>query len=112
MSSQTELIMTPRESTLISRTIGYIYTINETIISLNYCGGECYFRKSNPCHFYAFHQEKCFLGNFGFWNNEAVAGNSEKNTIYMNQGKIMLNQLVLAENHMEIRVLHHFFKHL
>ena len=96
MASKIESIMTPRESTLMSRAIGYIYTINETITSLNYCGGECYFRKYDPCHFYAFHQGKCYLGNFGFWNNEAVAGNSEKSAIYMNQGKTLFNHSVLA----------------
>ena len=53
----------------------YVYNINDSITSLNYCGGECYFRKNDPCIFYAFHEEVCHLGNFNSFN-EIGAGNS------------------------------------
>ena len=84
--------MTLRESTSFSKWSSYVYVINDTIKSLDYCGGECYFRKNDPCHFYAFHEETCYLGNFDSFN-EILSGNNVQTSIYMNQGKIALKSL-------------------
>ena len=61
MSSKLNAIMTPRESVALSKWSGYVYAINDTITSLDYCGGECYFRKNDPCHFYAIHENTCYF---------------------------------------------------
>ena len=87
MSSKLNAIMTPRESVALSKWSGYVYAINDTITSLDYCGGECYFRKNDPCHFYAIHENTCYLGNFDTFN-EILSTNNAQMNIYMNQGKI------------------------
>ena len=91
MSSKLKANMTLRESTSFSKWRGYIYMINDIITSLDYCGGECYFRKNDPCHFYAYHEETCYLGNFDSFDG-TVSVNNEQTNIYLNQGKIFLNQ--------------------
>lgn len=78
--------MTPKEAVIFSKWSSYIYHVNDTISSLQYCGGECYFRKHDPCHFYVFHEETCYLGNFDSLN-EIVTGDPTLTNIYMNTGK-------------------------
>ena len=65
--------------------IRYVYHTNDSITTLNDCGGECYFRKDEPCHFYVFHEETCYLGNFNSIDDSLTAPNKSAN-VYLNQG--------------------------
>ena len=55
---------TVRNAVEFSKLMGYIYTVNETIVDLLQCSGECYFHKTDPCHFSVFHDNVCYLGDF------------------------------------------------
>ena len=80
-------VMIQQTTISFSKFHSYVYKLLEETSSLTHCGGHCFFFKEDPCHFYVYHDNVCYLGNFGS-SNDIVPTSDTTTDLYMNSGLI------------------------